>query len=269
MRPEKPLPPTSIGTPSTTEKKVKRKKKKAVQVKHVRARRRTIDPTKWDSQHLKGAFLDSVVVADDRDDHLITKPSQPQASDDQGESDLSSSQDSEGEEGDEYYSSECETAAGESKKSPRTTRRPPPTTNMECDVVDTDLDFNQEKLHALSLLDSMFGNLEGNEEWGGKEPLDSDTDISGLPPVQLSPSPKSSPPRGLPKRPDPELVVEEAQGDSESDESSIGAPTSTVGQVPMSGTLQNATTTKAKLKDLFAPQEEQSALLHINRLPQI
>ena len=72
MRPEKPFPPVSSVTSSTTGKDGKRKRKPE-KPKLVRARRRTIDPTKWDSQlHLKGAFLDSIVVADDGDNLSVT-----------------------------------------------------------------------------------------------------------------------------------------------------------------------------------------------------
>jgi hypothetical protein len=264
MRPEKPLPPMSSITSSsrTTGKKVEKKKRKLEQVKLVRARRRTIDPTKWDSQHLKGVFLDSIIVADDRNDLPVTEPSKPQVQDDQGESDTSSDEE-EDEEGDGSGSSEAETATRESQKSPGTTGQPP-VARIECDMVDSGLDFNQEKLYALSLLDSMFGGLEGGQEWDGKEIMDSDIDVSGLPPVQLSPSPKSSPSQG-PKGP----AVEEAREDSESDESSAGASAPALERVPKSGTIQDASTTKAKLKDLFAPQEEQGVLPLISNLSSI
>ena len=243
MRPEKPLPPMSTVTSNTAGKKVERKKRKLEQVKLVRARRRTIDPTKWDSQHLKGAFLDSIVVADDRDDLPGSQPSRPQTPNDDGESDFSSGEE-DGEGGAGSDSSEYETTAAESQTNSGTMSRPPPTTRAESDEVDTDLDFNQEKLRALSLLDSMFGGLERNQEWGGKEALDSDIDMSGLPPVQPSLSPRPA--------------VEKVQQDLENEESSTEVPAPALEPIPASVTIQNATT-KAKLKDLFAPQEEQGA----------
>jgi len=71
MLPEEPLPPVSGVTSSTTGKDGKKKRKRE-KPKLVRARPRTIDPTKWDSQHLKGAFLDSIVVAGDGDNLSVT-----------------------------------------------------------------------------------------------------------------------------------------------------------------------------------------------------
>ena len=250
-------------TSGTVGKKVERKKRKLERAKLVRLRRRTIDPTKWDSQHLKGAFLDSIIVAHIRGDLPATKSLQPQTSGGQGESDFSSSEEGR-EEGDGSDSSESEITAGDSQTSPGTTSRPPPATHVDCDVVNTDLDFNKEKLRALSLLDSMFGDLEENRNWGGKERLDSDVDMPDPPPVQSSPASTSSPSRGSSKGPDLTLVVKEVQEDSSSEKSSPGVPSPAVEHIPMSGTIQNTTTTKAKLKDLFAPQEEQSTLPLMN-----
>ena len=261
MRPEKPLPPTSAVTSSTIGKKVEQKRRKVERAKLVRARRKTIDPTKWDSQHLKGAFLNSIVVADtdDRDDLPVTKHSQLQPPGDQEEPGSSSGEE-EDEEVDGSDSFGHETAAGESQPGPGTTSRLPPATRIECDAVDTDLDSNREKLHSLSLLDSMFGNLEMDQEWGGKEALDSDIDIPDLPPRQSSPEPRSSLLRGSPKGPDLALVVEGVQEDSESEESSTRIPTPPQERVPASGTIRDGSTTKGKLKDLFTPQEDQGAL---------
>jgi len=56
MRPGKPLPPASTQAPSTSGKKNEKQKRKREKAKLVRARRKTIDQTKWDSQHLKGAW---------------------------------------------------------------------------------------------------------------------------------------------------------------------------------------------------------------------
>ncbi|EGN96949.1 hypothetical protein SERLA73DRAFT_170295 [Serpula lacrymans var. lacrymans S7.3] len=57
MRPERPLAP-QMSTPSVS-KKGGLKKKPRIKAALVRSRRRTIDPTKWDSVHLKGMFLDA------------------------------------------------------------------------------------------------------------------------------------------------------------------------------------------------------------------
>ena len=250
MRPEKPLPPASAVTSSTTGKKDGKKNRKREKPKLVRARRRTIDPTKWDSQHLKGVFLDSIVAAGDGGDLPVTTPSQPPTSGDQGESDASSSE----EEGGESDSSEAEPLVEGSPTTSESTDSPH-ITHAKQAIVDTEHDFNQEKLSTLSLLDSMFGDLQGNQDWGGKEMLDSDVDIPELPSVRMSPSPESSPPKGVPREP------EQAQEDSGNEEPSVVASTPGPERTPTSAVTQNANT-RTKLKDLFAPQEEQGIPPH-------
>ena len=100
----------------------------------------------------------------------------------------------------------------------------------------------------------MFGGLEGDQEWGGREALDSDVDMPELPPVQISLSSESSP---LKEEPDLVPAAEDAQGNSGSEESPAGTPTPVSERALASLTTQNEDT-KAKLRDLFAPQEEQS-----------
>ena len=250
MRPGKPLPPTSAATRRTPGKEDGKKRRKREKHKLVRARRRTIDPTKWDSLHLKGAFLDSVIVTDDGNNPTAITPPKPETTE---VSDLSSSEEEEEEE-EETGSSEPESIA---EGSPKTANRLSPIVQTNRDTADTDNDFDEEKLRALSLLDSMFGGLEGDQEWCGKETLDSDVDMSELPPVRASPS-HPSPSKAVIEEPDFEPTVEGAQKDSESEESSHSAPIPESRNAPASETAQNAGTTKAKLKDLFAPQEEQS-----------
>ena len=259
MRPGKPLPLASSVTPSTSEKKDEKKKRKREKPKLVRARRRTIDPTKWDSQHLKGAFLDSIVVADQGDNFPVATSSRPNAADDREEVDLSSDEE---DEGDESHPSEPDPVVEGSSTAPALAQ-------MQCDTVDTDHDFNQEKLHALSLLDSMFGGLEGDQEWGGKEALDSDVPMPELSPVQTPPSPQPSSSKEVFKGPDLKPAVKEAQTDSESEESSTDAHTPAPERPPASTIVQNANTTKTKLKDLFAPQEEQGTPPPTNHLSQV
>jgi len=255
IRPEKPLPPLSAITSNATGKNDGKKKRKKEKSKLVRARRRTIDPTKWDSQHLKGAFLDSIVVADGGDNFPVTTPSKPETAGEQKEPGLSSDEEGEGDDSD---SSESGSIAGMSPTIQKATDRPPPIAHTKCDTVDADHDFDQEKLRTLSLLDSMFGGIEGDQEWGGEEALDSDVDMPELPPVQTPQSPKSSPSNEVLEVPDLRPVIEDAQEDSESEGPSSGASTLAPEHDTAPVTTQNADTdTQAKLKDLFAPQEEQ------------
>ncbi|OSX64018.1 hypothetical protein POSPLADRAFT_1136819 [Postia placenta MAD-698-R-SB12] len=64
MRPEHPLPEPLPSTSSSKSKKIEKagKKRKRVRDPPTRARRKTIDPTKYGSQQLKGAFLESAVT---------------------------------------------------------------------------------------------------------------------------------------------------------------------------------------------------------------
>ena len=264
MRPEKPLPPASTLTPSIPGKKNEKQKRKREKAKLVRARRKTIDPTKWDSQHLKGAFLDSIVVADDGDKLPVTALPKPTTTGDQEVVGLSSDSDNDWEEdGDEFGSLEPESAVKESPTTPKVTSQPSQNT------IDTDHDFNQEKLHALSLLDSMFGGLDEDQEWDGREVLDSDVDMPEMSPVKSPPSPRPIPSDAAFKESDLELAIQGARKDSESEVSSAGASTLAPDRAPTSTTTQNANTTRAKLKDLFAPQEEQGASPLANYLSQI
>ena len=257
MRPGKPLPPVFATTPSATGKTAERKKRKLLKATLVRSRRRTIDPTRWNSQHLKGAFLDSVVVADDVEKLPAATPPQSRLQVNQEESD-SSSWEEEDQEG-ESDSSELESITGESLIGPGTTRQPP---SIALAKDTTDHDANEEKLRALSLLESMFGGLEGNKEWGGREELDSDVEMPL--PAQAPPS-QRSPSQEVLKGADPIPAVEEAQGYSESEQPSVRVPTPTPENALEPETVQNVTT-KAKLKDLFAPQEEQGVLPLVNHV---
>jgi hypothetical protein len=73
MRPERPLEPMR-GELSAS--KVNGKVKKRVKPSPVRARRRLIDPTKWDSVYLKGVFLDNIAVPLPTSEDALESPSQ-------------------------------------------------------------------------------------------------------------------------------------------------------------------------------------------------
>ena len=62
MRPERPLEPMRSEPSASKVKGSNNKMKKRVKPPPERARRRLIDPTKWDSVYLKGMFLDNVSV---------------------------------------------------------------------------------------------------------------------------------------------------------------------------------------------------------------
>ncbi|KAF9221062.1 hypothetical protein BS17DRAFT_810201 [Gyrodon lividus] len=80
MRPERPLAPVlSVLTASKGKdgRAKAGKVKKRVKPPPIRARRRKIDPTKWDSVYLKGVFLDSVPVPLPTLVHIINTSMEP------------------------------------------------------------------------------------------------------------------------------------------------------------------------------------------------
>ncbi|KAL4072355.1 hypothetical protein V8B97DRAFT_1870526 [Scleroderma yunnanense] len=63
MRPERPLEPMRATVSELKSKSVGKGVKKRIKPPPARARRRIIDPTKWDSTYLTGMFLDAIPVA--------------------------------------------------------------------------------------------------------------------------------------------------------------------------------------------------------------
>ncbi|KAI5980981.1 hypothetical protein EDD15DRAFT_2420249 [Pisolithus albus] len=157
MRPERPLEPMhAVGSGQRTRGKTsdkEGKKREKRQVPPSRARRRTIDPTKWDSTYLTGAFLDAVVAPSSSPRpfppsrsvaHPTVEPRPIEPESDEEESN------------DEYVSSQ---------KSPAQSVL---TANFSGSSLraDIDIDIRQEISSARALLDSMFREAD---EWGGSE----------------------------------------------------------------------------------------------------
>ena len=114
--------------------------------------------------------------------------------------------------------------------------------HTKLDAVDAEHDFNQEKVHALSLLDSVFGGL--------REALDSDVDMPELPLVQPSPSSGPSSLKEGFKEHDLIPTIKDTQGDLGSEESPASTSIRACSRI-------RCDHTKTKLRDLFALQEEQ------------
>ncbi|KIK16218.1 hypothetical protein PISMIDRAFT_15971, partial [Pisolithus microcarpus 441] len=157
MRPERPVEPMhAVGSGQrtrgkTSEKEGKKRKKR--QVPPSRARRRTIDPTKWDSTYLTGAFLDAVVAPSSSP--RLFPPSRPVAHATVEPRPIEPESDEE-ESNDVHVSSQ---------KSPA---QSVPTANFSGSSphADVDIDIRQEISSAHALLDSIFGEAD---EWGGSE----------------------------------------------------------------------------------------------------
>jgi hypothetical protein len=197
MRPLKPLPSSSAHSARRTDSNSSMKPKRRFRQALRRARRRTIDPTKWGSQHLKGAFLDSIVVAKDVDASTKDRPEE-----DSYDS-TNESQNSDTLNIDMRVSSAAEDHSKPALEQPND-------------------DLAWEKMQSLTLLESMFAGLSENQDWEGRETIDSDIEMGNI----------ISPPG--------------VSGDDMRPDSTTGA--------------QPTTTSTSKLKDLFAPQEEQGTL---------
>ena len=65
MRPEKPLP-LQLHSARTASKSDWKERKKRAKDPDYRARRRVIDPTRWDSVHLKGMWLEVITATPPR-----------------------------------------------------------------------------------------------------------------------------------------------------------------------------------------------------------
>jgi len=282
MRPERPLPPQAQSTVRRdTKAKPARKdgkeKRKRVREPDVRARRRTIDPTRWDSVHLKGLFLD--VVTADRV-KVDTKEVEP----DTGAADTDSSGSGNDEDSDEDNRNESDTAEA-SASIPNPTKQivarpaPPPLLSSHVSpprplisslsgTITTynsslDTDLTQEKLTSLSLLKSLFGT-RNDDDWIGQESVGSNIDDAEIERLKREGGRGNIEP-GIDGMVDVEEVpmdVDRAQRtvdrgcQDEYEEMEVVGVQEPVKQQPVVEQQPNAPVQMTKLKDLFAPREE-------------
>ncbi|KAF8840447.1 hypothetical protein BDN67DRAFT_1069276 [Paxillus ammoniavirescens] len=182
MRPERPLEPVrSLLTASKgKDAKIKAGKvKKRTKPPLVRARRRKIDPTRWDSVYLKGVFLDSVSIPSSIPEHAVEAV--------EGEREDEDEEMSEGIHSEAGGSGEHEREPTTSPKIPSPPQVPPSTQALPSPPSTTDLgppkqdpsassvplpqdfDIRYETNTTLTLLGDMFGD---GEDWGGSESID-------------------------------------------------------------------------------------------------
>lgn len=269
MRPEKPLP-EQIVTTATVKGKGKqakeaemKKKKKRTKVPPVRARRRTIDPLKYGSQQIKGVFLENAaagLVVEKR----MELPSQQAVQESSDESTLDEAEvegvieDAETEEETVDEPLPQTSVLGEK---PNLLQKPPscPPAVAEKKLPShppASIDIAQEKHAALGLLQSLFGNRD-DSEWGDKESLGSDLDTDDI--AQRE--------GGL-KIVDDEDDVEVVPMDIDDRQSEYIAQEETQTSPPEKSPPARSSapaSRQTKLKDLFAPREEEGTaarLLH-------
>lgn len=253
MRPSHPLPELVVSTQPPTKlkekgkgKSDKEKSRKRVRDPPIRARRTTIDPTKYGSQHLKGVFLENVaaftppaplrsaVLIEARTTTNRRSPSSSSESEDGGEKDSSSN------ESEDVSTSSINLATRISAMAP-CLPKPALVRKRTVELSSSGQDLVGEKKQSLSLLESLFGNAD---EWGGAESVGSDVEGEDeRSSVEHPPSRLSS-------------DAENADMGSamEVDEPPMEEATLTASVVP--GREQMGGVQKTKLKDLFAPHEE-------------
>ena len=233
MRPSHPLPDTiDKAKAESTKNNPKKAKRPRVKPPPIRARRRTIDPMRWGSQHLKGVFLESGGI------------SIPKA---QAVEPVESQETSESEDDAEGSSPIVEVQKPLPRPntlSPRPLSPEPVTTqathNSEAN------DFVREKNATLGLLQSIFGDRT-DDDWFGKESVGSDVDMGDVELTPDHPSDKAVEPS---EEDAPHLANQPAKEPFPEDDQS--------GRAPSSATQHS---TKTKLKDLFAPKEQEGQFL--------
>ncbi|KAJ6582113.1 hypothetical protein B0H19DRAFT_1252249 [Mycena capillaripes] len=189
IRPARPLPPPLVSSvpkkPSGSKDSKETTKPKKRRDPDTRARRRTIDMTRWGSVHLKGIFLED---AGQGAGNLSQDEVQEMVDADQSDS----SSDGEVDDGDVLplvRPAQPEMVAP-ALKPPSIAAVPPPTLVSKPSIIDSnqtvvaarpvlsDVDLAMEKTQTLGLLNSLFGARD--EDWGGQESVGSDVDEEEL-----------------------------------------------------------------------------------------
>ena len=281
MRPARPLPPQAQSTlrrnvhGKTAAGKEGKEKKRRVREPDVRARRRTIDPTRWDSVHLKGMFLDVVTdgrrVRVEEGDGVMGAGAEHESSGGTESNSDDSSDETSGNEssitgvvGNPTHAIMRSPAQASTSLAPAALHQP--SISLLTQTVPTphsslDADLTQEKQSSLSLLRSLFGARD-DTAWIGRESVGSDIDDEEVERLKKEGGRSNIGP-GI----DGDGNIEEVPKDvdlpgSETDED--GEMEMDVAEVQEAavGKQTEAPVQMTKLKDLFAPQEEEGYLPH-------
>lgn len=176
MRPERPLEPMLL---TSMVKGVNGKVKKRVKPPPVRARRRLIDPTKWDSVYLKGVFLDAVPMPLPASKDPLELPGRVKH-------DIVDEEDEEEGEGDSTDSDASSIVSrhrvspsqsvlrlaqdlARAVPSPRQPQEAALATSSRIHETTETIDVRDETSAALAMLGKMFGDIE---DWDGRESVD-------------------------------------------------------------------------------------------------
>lgn len=244
MRPARPLGlPLNVLNSAANQRgqQGKGRKRRARAAPPTRARRQTIDPLRWGSTHVGGVFLDGGQAST----ALV-------ASGARGGGGVSTNGESTEIEADDEVEGILDTAAqspADDNDDPRAVSAGP-SSSVPLELASTD--FAAERTRTLQLLNSMFG--EANEDWGSAESIASDIEqvatesrANVVPYVPQSAHDATADFEVVPadqRRADEKLSVDRQ------------AQTATTAQRnPDPGPVHRPST--SKLKDLFAPREEE------------
>ncbi|GLB41442.1 putative peptide hydrolase [Lyophyllum shimeji] len=278
MRPEHPLPPPEEDKDQRLGKKggeEKKKKKQRVKEPDVRARRRTIDVTRWGSVHLKGMFLDMEVLGTKRDVGDV-REREDVVEDEASESASDVEALREGIELEKTIADDVWEPPP--SFNPKISTPPPPSTIVPVSTVPTThplpadaADLAAEKSHSLSLLASLFGN-EPDADWVGRESVGSDIDEAELASrhQMVVDAEDVEDFEVVPMNADTVDIPSDEEADDDEDaeqadhgmEAEVETHTPVPPPPPQSQKQQQAT----KLKDLFAPREEDAGFSLLGHL---
>jgi hypothetical protein len=274
MRPARPLPPaTEVRVKKPGEGEVK-KKKKRVKDPESRARTRTIDMTRWGSVYLKGNFLDMEVIGAGQ--YGASGPLSIAA-------DLDDAAGASSDSGSEAESGEADVPAELAQKAePNPVLQPTPSTSVfnsapastqtpQSQALPTTSRTSllaEEKSHNLTLLASLFGG-KTDSDWVGREDLWSDVDEDEMIQKRVFERVKG----GEIEDGEEEFEIvpigsdgdEDLQTEDEEEESPLepmdvdqeAGVNSKLQPVVSSATNEQQQKKPTKLKDLFAPREEE------------
>ena len=202
MRPERPLPlPQVLEVSKSKEARKKKhenngkdekKRKRREKVPDTKARRRTIDMMRWGSVHLKGMFMDLDVrgrakgLGEEAVEHSAENDGgeTSEEEEDAGDSvvdptDMKEKKSEAMPDPSPYPTLPAATAAAVPPEQIKTNPFTPSTPSITTSLPDDNTDINLEKTKSLHLLQSLFGG-EHDGEWRGRESVDSDVDEESI-----------------------------------------------------------------------------------------
>ncbi|KAG2348145.1 hypothetical protein BDR05DRAFT_1056799 [Suillus weaverae] len=278
MRPEKALEPPRVLTSGGNKKYdkdgkfVTGKRKKRVKLPPTRARRRTIDPTRWDSTHLTGIWLDAEVagavdLAEYASGPVISRKRHAEAAEDSDDEQDTKSAPSSDEDHD-HQSLSLPVPKSTTSPLPSSELPPFPTTRSPVTEAATGAipSLAQEKLTSLAFLHSLFGDGDGEEGWGGQESL------SDVEDARLEGKGKAREPQAGTRMDVDEggIEIEEVphakyKGVEMGSDTAV-SPLNSQSRPTSTSKLSAQSQKQTKLKDLFAPREEEAGFSLLGQL---